>query len=87
MYVLCSQAKGGRLNFINNKSGEAADGKQLLAYINGEHEYILLDPSDIKETEGLIHKTARRPQVHSDDENGVISFLNLCVNLTIIYQF
>ncbi|XP_078177165.1 transducin/WD40 repeat-like superfamily protein isoform X1 [Carex rostrata] len=71
------KAKWGRLNFINNKSGEAADGKQLLAYINGEHEYIILDPSDIKETEGLICKTARRPQVHSDDENVAVGYASI----------
>ncbi|KAJ4751344.1 WD repeat-containing protein 75 [Rhynchospora pubera] len=63
------KAKGGRLSFINNKLGEATDGKLLLAYINGEHNYVLFDPSNVKEQEDLIPKSARRPQSYAHDEN------------------
>jgi hypothetical protein len=75
MSDLYSQAKGGRLSFINNKLEEATDGMSLLAYINGEHEYILFDPSDIKEAEIPIHKTARRPRGHYTDEGNGETFL------------
>ncbi|KAJ3674500.1 hypothetical protein LUZ60_005116 [Juncus effusus] len=57
------KAKGGRISFVKKTN---KGQKQLLAYINGIHEYIVFDPNN--KDEGLIDTTShKRRQVHSDE--------------------
>lgn len=76
--ALFIQAKGGRLAFLKGDPSEQAviDGKPtqtLLAYINGDHEYVIFHPSGRKACE--LSMTKQEDLVF--EETGAITLLHL----------
>lgn len=54
------QAEGGALAFIQGSQENITQGKTsrgLLAFVNGDHEYVLFDPYSDEATEhGVVHR-------------------------------
>lgn len=72
------QAKGGGLCFFSSNSSlhdtkyPNEEGHSLLAYINGDHEYVIFNP--LSSSEVQIAKNARTTRQFPDKESGKIMF-------------
>ncbi|XP_057417123.1 uncharacterized protein LOC130711489 [Lotus japonicus] len=74
-----AKAKGGGLAFIKGNSSELAitDGKPLqtlLAYINGDREYVLFDPNDKESCERSMN---RQEDLAAFEETGQIGYTSI----------
>lgn len=79
--TLFIQAKGGNIAFLKGNTSDLPDGKPsqtLLAYINGDREYVLFDPYDKEARE--VNMT-RQDDLAALEETGSLTFLLvLCFN-------